>query len=183
VDRRKSYEANLKWYQEFITQVSQLREQQPAGLGLFKQLNANYPMTMDPTFFVSDLKLTAKGELELKGLSRNKDAVAAFLKELEFAGGSDSGSRVFSDLAYEIRDASATTSSLSQLKPPASSTSSLSQATSTTPGVVLWRVTGNYLPVAKFAPTPTPSPQPGQPAAPAQPNAAPVVAPTPKPAL
>lgn len=176
VERRKSYEANLKWYQEFISEVGQLRQQQPAGLGLFRQLDANYPMAMDPTFFVAELKLLPNGDIELRGLSKNKDAVAEFLKGLEFAANKDTGARLFSNLAYEVRDAGALNSPMQQLPPAGASTSTL-VAVTTTPGVFTWRVTGNYGPVAKFAPTPTPSPQPGQPAAPAQPQQPPAAAP------
>jgi hypothetical protein len=64
VDRRRSYEANLKWYQEFIREVSLLRRQQPVGIGLLYQLNSNYPFAVDPSFYVSDLKLTSNGDLE-----------------------------------------------------------------------------------------------------------------------
>ena len=67
LDRRNSYEANLKWYQEFIKQVSRLRKQQPVGIGLLYQLNSNYPYTVDPSFYVSDMKLLPTGAVEMKG--------------------------------------------------------------------------------------------------------------------
>ncbi|MEO6589943.1 MAG: hypothetical protein ABIP06_11630, partial [Pyrinomonadaceae bacterium] len=104
LERRKSYEENLKWYQEFIKEVSALRRQQPVGIGMLYELDRNYPLTVDPSFFVSDLKLLPNGGVELKGLARNKDAVTSFLRSLEFAGGPESGSRMFSNLTYEVQE-------------------------------------------------------------------------------
>ena len=106
LDRRKSYEANLKWYQEFIKQVSSLRRQQPVGMGLLYQLNSNYPFNIDSAFYVSDLKLQPTGDVEIKGFSKNKDSVAAFLKTLEFMGGPESGSRLLATLLMKCRKAS-----------------------------------------------------------------------------
>ena len=168
LDRRRSYEANLQWYQEFVKQVSLLRKQQPVGTGLLYQLNSNYPITIDPSFYISEMKLGPKGELDIKGLARNKDAIAAFLKSLEFAGGAESGSRLFSNLAYEVQE-----SVPGQTQTPGSNVptfaSSTLKPTSTAPGIVNWSVKGIYLPVAEIAP-PDPKDQkskPGQPAAPA----------------
>ena len=145
LDRRKSYEANLAWYQEFVQQVSSLRRQQPVGIGLLYQLDSNYPITVDPSFYVSELKLSPRGDLEIKGLARNKDAIAAFLKSLEFAGGSESGSRLFSNLAYEVQEGSPVTVGRTG---PAALTGSTLQSSGIAPGVVSWSMRGNYLPVA-----------------------------------
>ncbi len=163
LERRKSYEANLKWYQEFISEVSKLRKQQPIGIGLLYQLNDNYPFTIDPAFVVSEMKLAPGGQVEMKGLSRNKDAVASFLKALEFAGGAESGSRLFSDLAYEVQEIpSASSAPTQQVKLPTLTGSTLSAVTGSAPGVVIWSIKGNYLPVAQFAPKPPAAGQPGQ---------------------
>jgi len=174
VDRRKSYEANLKWYQEFIREVSLLRRQQPVGIGLLYQLNSNYPFAVDPAFYVSDLKLTSNGDLEIKGLARNKDAVASFLKALEFAGGPESGSRLFSNLAYEVQEIGSP-GAQAQVKLPTIPGSTLGGSGAVAPGVVIWSIKGNYLPVAAFNPKPAANqPVPGaQPpaAAPAKPQA------------
>jgi hypothetical protein len=176
LDRRRSYEANLKWYQEFITEVSKLRRQQPVGIGLLYQLNANYPLAADPSFFVSDMKLTPAGEVELKGLSRNKDAVASFLKALEFAGGDQSGARLFTDLAYEVQEAAPITAA-GQTRVPTLTGTTLGAQTAVAPGVVVWSMRGKYVPLAEFAP---------KQAAPAAPGAAnppaPAVLPATKPA-
>jgi len=175
LERRKSYEANLKWYQEFISEVSQLRKQQPVGIGLLYQLNENYPFNIDSAFVVSEMKLAPNGEVEMKGLSRNKDAVASFLKALEFAGGAESGSRLFSDLAYEVQEISpGAAPAQSQAKMPTLTGSTLGSVTGTAPGVVVWSIKGNYLPVAQFAPKPAATAQPG---APAQPGQTPVTKP------
>ena len=68
----------------------------------------DYPLSVDPSFYVSDMKLLPTGGVEMKGLARNKDAIASFLKTLEFAGGPESGSRLFSNLAYEVQEAAHT---------------------------------------------------------------------------
>ncbi len=174
LERRRSYEANLKWYQEFITEVSQLRRQQPIGIGLLYQLNANYPFAVDPAFFVSDMKLTPVGEVEMRGLSRNKDAVASFLKALEFAGGDQSGSRLFSDLAYEVQE-TAPVAVAGQPKLPALAGTTLTGSGSVAPGVVVWSMRGKYLPLVEFAPKPPATAAPGAPKPPAP--AAPVAKP------
>jgi Tfp pilus assembly protein PilN len=165
LDRRKSYEANLKWYQEFITEVSQLRRQQPVGIGMLYQLDSSYPFSTDPSFYVSDLKLTPTGDVEIKGLARNKDAVTAFLKALEFAGGPESGSRMFGNLAYEVQETTRPETATQQVKLPSMTGSTLNTAKAA-PGVVSWSIKGNYVPMAEFIP----KPQPGKPGAPVPPG-------------
>lgn len=164
VERRRSYEANLKWYKEFITEVSQLRRQQPVGIGLLYQLDPNYPFNSDPTFYVSEMKLGPAGDVEIKGLARNKDAIASFLKSLEYASGPESGSRLFSNLAYEVQETTQPQNTTVQSRPVTPAGSTLNTAAAA-PGVVVWSIKGNYLPMAEFAPKPA---QPGQPAAPGQ---------------
>lgn len=164
VDLRKSAEANLKWYQEFITQVSALRRQQPVGIGLLRQLDSSYPFTIDPAFYVSDLKLNPTGDMEIKGLARNKDALTAFLKSLEFAGGSGSGSRLFSNLAYEIQESSQPTTGTPGRPLPTVAGSALTTAPGASPGTFAWSIKGNYTPVAEFAP-PDPTKTAAKPAA------------------
>jgi Tfp pilus assembly protein PilN len=175
LDRRRAYEANLVWYQEFIKQVSFLRRQQPVGTGMLYELNPSYPFNTDPSFYISELKLLPTGGVEIKGLARNKDAVTSFLRSLEFSGGSQSGSKLFSNLTYEVQEgvaqqAAATT----QPSLPTIAGSNLG-ATKPAPGIISWSIKGNYLPVAEFLP---PEPKKGpavvqpNPAAPNQPNPA-----------
>ncbi|MEP6704594.1 MAG: hypothetical protein ABJB34_07295 [Acidobacteriota bacterium] len=167
LDRRNSYEANLKWYQEFIKQVSRLRRQQPVGIGMLYQLNSNYPYTVDPSFFVSDMKLLPTGAVEMKGYARNKDAVASFLKSLEFAGGPESGSRLFGNLAYEVQESAPVAPvAAAQASVPVMAGSAL-RANPTRPGTIVWSMKGNYIPLAEFQP----------PAPPAKPGTAPAAAP------
>ena len=159
LDRRNSYEANLRWYQEFIKQVSRLRRQQPVGIGLLYQLNSNYPYMVDPSFFVSDMKLLPTGAVEMKGYARNKDAVASFLKSLEFAGGPESGSRLFANLAYEVQEGPP--EALTPTGQPASvpvMAGSLLAANRARPGVIVWSIKGNYVPMEEFVPPPPPKP-------------------------
>lgn len=178
LDRRRSYEANLQWYQEFVKQVSLLRKQQPVGTNLLYQLDSNYPFAVDPTFYVSEMRLNPKGELEIKGLARNKDAIAQFLKALEFAGGSGSGSRLFGNLAYEVQEGVAQQTATGQRPNIPQMTGSTLTGTNVAPGIVSWTMRGIYLPVAEIAPPdPNAKPAPGQPPA-ANPNS-PAVAPAP----
>ena len=178
LDRRKSYEANLKWYQEFIKQVSRLRRQQPVGMGLLYQLNSNYPFNIDPAFYVSDLKLQPSGDVEMKGYSRNKDSVAAFLKNLEFMGGPESGSRLFNNLAYEVQEG-VTEPGPTTGQPALPTVKGSLLPTQVKPGVVQWRLTGNYVPMDEFAPPPPTKPGAAKPgAAPPKPGAAPPAAST-----
>lgn len=165
LDRRRSYEANLQWYQEFVTQVSGLRKQQPVGIGMLYQLDSNYPLTLDPAFYVSDLKLDPKGSMEMKGLARNKDAIAAFLKSLEFAGGAESGSRLFANLAYEVQEGVSIQASPNARPGMPSMAGSTLPSSSIAPGVISWSMRGSFVPMAQFAP-----PDPAKAAAP---NAAP----------
>jgi hypothetical protein len=157
LDRRRSYEANLQWYQEFVTQVSGLRKQQPVGIGLLYQLDSNYPLTLDPAFYVSDLKLDPKGAMEMRGLARNKDAIAAFLKSLEFAGGAESGSRLFANLAYEVQEGSPIQAAAGRPPLPAMSGSTLT-GSAVAPGVISWSMKGSFLPLAQLAPAEPPKP-------------------------
>lgn len=165
VDLRNKFEANLKWYQEFVAQIGKLRRQQPVGIGLQYELNDRYPLDADPSFYVSDLKLLPNGTVEIKGLARNKDAVSTFLKALESASGSKSGTRLFSSLTYEVQEGTAPLPPGQQNLPTMPRTQLVNNLA---PGVVAWSVKGNYLPVAEFVP-----PDPAKnPAATQPPNAA-----------
>ena len=173
LDRRNAYESNLKWYQEFIKQVSSLRRQQPVGTGMLYELNPNYPFNLDPSFYVSELKLGDSGGkcftcVEIKGLARNKDAVTSFLRALEFSGGAESGSKLFSNLTYEVQEGVAQTAAQPGGQPnlPTMAGSNLG-ATKPAPGIIAWSIKGNYLPMAEFTP-PEPAKSPAN-----QPNPAP----------
>lgn len=160
LDRRNSYEANLKWYQEFIKQVSSLRRQQPVGIGMLYELNQNYPFNIDPAFYVSDLKLLTNGGFEIKGLARNKDAVTSFLRSLEFAGGPESGKKLFSNLAYEVQEGVATANVPTNGQPNLPNiTGSGFTGSNPAPGIIAWSIKGNYLPMAEFVP-PDPAKKP-----------------------
>ncbi|HYJ91248.1 MAG TPA: hypothetical protein VEV84_08070 [Pyrinomonadaceae bacterium] len=185
LDRRKSYEANLQWYQEFIKQVSRLRKQQPVGIGLLYTLNSNYPFNIDPAFYVSDIKLQPNGDVEMKGYARNKDSVASLLKTLEFMGGPESGTRLFSNLAYEVQESAPEAAPSGPGQPTLPTVKgALLPNTQTKPGVVAWSITGNYVPMDEFAPPPPTKPgaapaKPGASPAPAKPGASPAAVPKP----
>jgi hypothetical protein len=176
LDRRKSYEANLIWYQEFVKQVSLLRKQQPIGTSLLYQLDSNYPLNLDPSFYISEMRLNPKGDIEVKGLAKNKDAIAAFLRSLEFAGGAESGSRLFGNLAYEVQEGVAQQTTNAQRPGLPQIPGSTLTANNAAPGVVTWSLKGIYLPVAAIAP-PDPNAKPAAPGTPA--GKAPAAAQTP----
>jgi hypothetical protein len=180
LDTRNSIEANLKWYQEFVKQVSRLRKQQPVGIGLLYQLNSDYPFNIDQSFFISDMKLMPTGAVEMKGYARNKDAVASFLKSLEFAGGAESGSRLFGNLAYEVQEGAPQPVVAAGQAPLPTMAGGLIAGNQIKPGIIVWSIKGTYLPMEEFAPPPPTKPG----AAPAKPGAtpAPQTAATPKPA-
>jgi hypothetical protein len=158
LDVRNSIEANLKWYQEFVKQVSRLRKQQPVGIGLLYQLNSDYPFNVDQSFFISDMKLLPTGAVEMKGYAKNKDAVASFLKSLEFAGGPESGSRMFGNLAYEVQEGAPQPVAASGQAPLPTMAGSLIAANQIRPGIIVWSIKGTYLPMEEFAPPPPPKP-------------------------
>ena len=166
LELRKSIEANLKWYQEFVKQVSRLRKQQPVGIGLLYQLNSDYPFSVDPSFYISEMKLLPTGAVEMKGYARNKDAVAAFLKSLEFAGGPESGSRMFGNLAYEVQEGAPEPVAVSGQVALPTMSGGLISGNQLRPGVIAWSIKGTYVPMEEFAPPPptkpgaTPAPQP-----------------------
>lgn len=163
IERRKSYEQTLKWYQEFIGQVSSLRKQQPAAVGMLYDLNSNYPLGIDPSFYISQLNLNQKGEVEMKGYARNKDAVTTFLRSLEFWGAEESGKKLFTGLAYEVREGMVQPPTTG-VQAPTISGSSMGGAPPA-PGVVAWTLKGVYMPAEAIAPKPKPNATPVPPPA------------------
>jgi hypothetical protein len=170
LDMRNSIEANLKWYQEFVKQVSRLRKQQPVGIGLLYQLNSDYPFAVDQAFYISDMKLAPTGAVEMTGYARSKDAVASVLKSLEFAGGPESGSRLFGNLAYEVQEGAPQPILASGQTQAPTMAGGLIASNQIKPGVIVWSIKGTYVPMEEFAPPP-----------PTKPGAAPTPTPAPKP--
>lgn len=164
IDRRRSYQANLEWYREFVTQVSSLRKQQPVGIGMLYSLDSNFPYTLDPSFYVSEMRLSPTGDIEMKGLAQNKDAIAAFLKSLEFAGGQESGSRLFAELTYQVQEGTALPASGPRPTVPAGAQPLMT--TNLAPGIISWGMKGKFVPISSTVPPPTPPGAP-PPAAPA----------------
>ncbi|HVE56569.1 MAG TPA: hypothetical protein VNB22_07055 [Pyrinomonadaceae bacterium] len=181
LDRRNGYEANLKWYQEFIKQVSSLRRQQPVGIGMLYELNPNYPFNVDPAFYVSELKLTKEGGVEIKGLARNKDAVTSFIRSMEFAGGPESGKKLFSNLTYEVQEGIAQPAAPNGQVGFTTMPGSNLGAAKPAPGIIAWSIKGNYLPMAEFIPPdPAKVAAVNKPGVPNQPNPAPSNQPPPQ---
>ncbi|HEY0461810.1 MAG TPA: hypothetical protein VGC97_21945 [Pyrinomonadaceae bacterium] len=173
LDRRKTYEANLQWYQEFIKQVSFLRRQQPVGTSMLYELNPSFPFNADPSFYISELKLLPTGGVEMKGLARSKDAVTSFLRSLEFAGGPQSGTKLFSNLTYEVQEGVAQ-QPVTAAQPilPTMAGSNLT-GNKPAPGIIAWSIKGNYVPMIEFLPPePSKNPVTNKPGAPNQPSGA-----------
>jgi hypothetical protein len=144
--------------------VSLLRKQQPIPKNLLYQLDSNYPFAIDPSFYVSEMRMSDRGVLEIKGLAKDKDAIAQFLKSLEFAGGEASGSRLFGNLAYEVQEGVPQTATTGQRPTLPQMSGSTLTGTNVAPGIVSWTMRGIYLPVAEIAPPdPNAKPAPGAP--------------------
>jgi hypothetical protein len=114
------------------------------------------------------MKLLPSGAVEMKGYAQNKDAVAAFLKSLEFAGGPESGSRLFANLAYEVQEGPPVAVTAGQNNVPTMAGSVLT-ANRAKPGVIVWSMKGNFIPMEEFAAPPAGKPGAAPAKAPAKP--------------
>jgi len=129
-------------------------------------LNSDYPFSVDQSFYISDMKLLSTGAVEMKGYARNKDVVASFLKSLEFAGGPESGSRLFGNLAYEVQEGAPQPFATTGQAAAPTMSGGLIAANQIKPGIIVWSIKGTYIPMQEFIPPPPPKPG-ATPAAPA----------------
>ena len=147
LDLWNSYIERFEVYSKYTKQVITLRDGQDRAINLFTELDARYPLALDGSFFVSDLKLAADGTLEMKGLARDEKAITAFVQSLE-------SSKTVKDEQYQKTFGASLVFDLKQ----ASSADKVPTASpSAAPGIVVWTVKGNYAPMLPKAALPTTS--------------------------
>jgi hypothetical protein len=80
----ESLKQNFAAFQSLLNNLIGLRQRQPASEQLLRDLNQRWPH--EPSWFVSEI--TVKGPaVEIKGKTRNEQAIASFAKALEFSDG------------------------------------------------------------------------------------------------
>lgn len=140
-----SYSDTFKIYETYTKQVITLRTGQDRAINLFTELDSRYPLALDGSFFVSDLKLAANGSLEMKGMARDEKAITAFVQSLET-------SQIAKDNKYEKTFGASLTLDLQR-----GINKSQDVAMSSAPDVVVWSVKGNYAPMTPPAPPAAPN--------------------------
>jgi hypothetical protein len=149
-ERRRSFVENFKWYQAYCQQILDLRQKQTAAIGLYADLEPRWPLGADDTFFVTELRVQAGGQVEIKGYTRSEEAVTTFVRGLEFSDADEQGRHRFTNIAFEVKqgapaNATAANSQMGTSQPTFASTLNTNLA----PGVVAWKVTALYGPLAE----------------------------------
>lgn len=85
-EERKAAEANIKWFETVINQVVEMRSKQGGVVRLLDDLNARYPHG-DQTWVVREMTADAAGNVQIKGLTKNEDALYTFYRNLDFSNG------------------------------------------------------------------------------------------------
>ena len=84
----ESSKANFAAFRSLLDNLINLRNRQPATHQLLTDLNQRWPQ--EPTWYISEL--TVRGaNVEIKGKTKNEQAITSFAKSLEFSGGLFSG--------------------------------------------------------------------------------------------
>jgi len=84
----ESSKANFGTFRSLLDYLITLRNRQPATHKLFTDLNQRWPE--EPTWYIREI--TVKGaNVEIKGKTKNEQAITAFAKSLEFSNGLFSG--------------------------------------------------------------------------------------------
>ncbi|MEJ7617699.1 MAG: hypothetical protein WKF30_12215, partial [Pyrinomonadaceae bacterium] len=99
-------EANLRvaakqHFAEYVAlteQTLELRRRQPATAQLLNDLDGQWPAG-DLSWFISEMRTTAGGSLELKGRTLREESVTAFTRGLEFSNG------LFTNISNNIQTA------------------------------------------------------------------------------
>lgn len=73
-------------YVTLTEQTLELRRRQPATAQLLNDLNQQWPAG-DASWFISEMKTTGGGSIELKGRTMREESVTAFTRGLEFSNG------------------------------------------------------------------------------------------------
>ncbi len=150
-DARVSAEGNLNWFVAYIGQIIELRRRQGAAIGLYHDLDARWPLRDDPSFYVSEMKTNAAGVVEIKGFTRHEESFTAFERSLEFSGTDEQGRKIFTNIAYDVRQGGAAVTPGANVPAAISSSGGVPP-----PGVVAWTVRGIYTPLASNSKPPTP---------------------------
>jgi Tfp pilus assembly protein PilN len=84
----ESSKANFGTFRTLLDNLITLRQRQPATHQLLSDLNARWPQ--DPTWYISEINVKG-GNVELRGKTKNEQAITSFAKSLEFSNGLFSG--------------------------------------------------------------------------------------------
>jgi Tfp pilus assembly protein PilN len=84
----ESSKANFAAFHTLLDKIITLRQRQPATPQLLIDLNQRWPD--DPSWFVSEINVKG-GSVEIKGKTKNEQAITSFAKSLEFSNGLFSG--------------------------------------------------------------------------------------------
>lgn len=80
----ESSKANFAAFHSLLDNLITLRQRQPAAHQLLNDLNQRWPQ--DPTWYISELNVKG-ANVEIKGKTKNEQAITSFAKSLEFSNG------------------------------------------------------------------------------------------------
>jgi hypothetical protein len=124
----ESSKANFAAFRSLLDNLINLRNRQPATHQLLTDLNQRWPQ--EPTWYISEL--TVRGaNVEIKGKTKNEQAITSFAKSLEFSAGLFSGILTRNNVANNSVGVS--TSHAQQLSPSS---------------VIEFTITSSYAPLA-----------------------------------
>ncbi len=124
----ESSKANFAAFRSLLDNLIALRNRQPATHQLLTDLNQRWPQ--DPTWYISELNVKG-ANVEIKGKTKNEQAITSFAKSLEFSNGLFSGILTRNNVANN---------SVGVATPPAQQPSSSS--------VIEFTITSTYAPLA-----------------------------------
>jgi len=80
----ESSKANFAAFHSLLDNLITLRQRQPAAHQLLSDLNQRWPQ--DPTWYISEINVKG-ANVEIKGKTKNEQAITSFAKSLEFSNG------------------------------------------------------------------------------------------------
>jgi Tfp pilus assembly protein PilN len=80
----ESSKANFAAFHSLLDNLITLRQRQPAAHQLLNDLNQRWPQ--DPTWYISEINVKG-ANVEIKGKTKNEQAITSFAKSLEFSNG------------------------------------------------------------------------------------------------
>ncbi|MGH9929801.1 MAG: PilN domain-containing protein, partial [Pyrinomonadaceae bacterium] len=80
----ESSKANFAAFRSLLDNLITLRQRQPAAHQLLSDLNQRWPQ--DPTWYISEINVKG-ANVEIKGKTKNEQAITSFAKSLEFSNG------------------------------------------------------------------------------------------------